>query len=90
MPASKPELTGYQLYLRLLGYALPYKWVFGAAVIGMIAGAGAETAFAALLKPIMDGGFVERDEAFIKLIPTCCATSDTSDSRGCCCLLTRT
>ena len=61
--------TPAQLYRRLLGYALPYKWVFLAAVAGMIAAAASETGFAALLKPIMDGGFVERDEAFIRIIP---------------------
>ena len=61
--------TPAQLYRRLLGHALPYKWVFLAAVAGMVAAAASETGFAALLKPIMDGGFVERDEAFIRIIP---------------------
>ena len=35
----------------------------------MILVAAAETAFAALLKPIMDGGFIERDAAMIKWAP---------------------
>ena len=35
----------------------------------MVFVAGAETAFAALLKPIMDGGFIERDAAMIKWAP---------------------
>ena len=35
----------------------------------MVLVAAAETAFAALLKPIMDGGFIERDAAMIKWAP---------------------
>ena len=35
----------------------------------MVFVAAAETAFAALLKPIMDGGFIERDAAMIKWAP---------------------
>ena len=35
----------------------------------MIIVAVSETAFAALLKPIMDDGFVERDSEMIRLMP---------------------
>ena len=48
---------------------LPYKWVFATALIGMLVVAAGDTAFAALLQPIMDKGFVERDEDFIKWVP---------------------
>jgi len=67
--ATQNDVSGFQLYKRLLRYALPYKWVFLVAVAGMIAAAAAETSFAALLKPIMDGGFVNRDESFIRWLP---------------------
>lgn len=60
---------GLYLYRRLLSYALPYKWIFALAVVGMIVVAVSELSFAALLKPIMDGGFVERDQSFIQKIP---------------------
>jgi subfamily B ATP-binding cassette protein MsbA len=43
--------------------------VFVAGVIGMVAIAVSEASFAALLKPIMDGGFVERDPSTIRLTP---------------------
>ncbi len=69
MTANPTDVSGFQLYTRLLRYALPYKWVFLIAVAGMIAAAAAETSFAALLKPIMDGGFVNRDENFIRWLP---------------------
>ena len=62
-------MSGVELYKRLLVYALPYRWVFVAGVIGMVAVAVSEASFAALLKPIMDGGFVERDSATIRLTP---------------------
>ena len=62
-------MSGVQLYKRLLVYALPYRWVFVVGVIGMVAVAISEASFAALLKPIMDGGFVERDSSIIRLTP---------------------
>ena len=62
-------MSGVELYKRLLVYALPYRWVFVVGVIGMVAVAVSEASFAALLKPIMDGGFIERDSATIRLTP---------------------
>ncbi|HJP44658.1 MAG TPA: ABC transporter transmembrane domain-containing protein, partial [Arenicellales bacterium] len=57
------------LYRRLLGYVLPYRWVFALSIVGMVVVAAAETIFAALLKPIMDGGFIERDSEIIQSTP---------------------
>ena len=58
-----------ELYRRLLLYVSPYRWVFMGGIFGMILVALSEASFAALLKPIMDGGFVERDSVMIKLTP---------------------
>jgi len=60
---------GSTLYRRLLGYVWPYKGIFLISVLGMALVALAEVAFAALLKPIMDGGFVERDQEIIRMTP---------------------
>ncbi|HCK75858.1 MAG TPA: lipid ABC transporter permease/ATP-binding protein [Gammaproteobacteria bacterium] len=60
---------GFALYRRLLGYVWPYKSIFLISILGMAIVALAEVAFAALLKPIMDGGFVERDQAIIRMTP---------------------
>ena len=60
---------GMALYRRLLGYVWPHKSVFLLSVAGMAVVAMSEVGFAALLKPIMDGGFVERDDTMIRLIP---------------------
>ena len=57
------------LYRRLLGYVLPYRRVFALSIVGMVVVAAAETVFAALLKPIMDGGFIERDSEIIQSTP---------------------
>ncbi len=69
MRSPATDAGAVDLYRRLLGYAWPYKAVFAVAVVGMVGMAAAETSFAALLKPLMDGGFVERDRAVIQWIP---------------------
>ncbi len=58
-----------QIYQRLLTYVKPYWFAFIIAVIAMLVFAATETGLAAIMKPLMDGTFVERDSATIKLIP---------------------
>ena len=58
-----------QAYLRLLRYVKPHWPVFAAAVVAMAVNALTDPGFAALMKPLTDGTFVERDPALIKLIP---------------------
>ncbi len=69
MSAEATATGGAQLYRRLLSHVLPYKGVFIIAILAMIMTALTETGFAALLKPIMDSGFVDPNPDFIKLIP---------------------
>lgn len=68
---EKPqEITdGVAIYRRLLVYVIPYKWIFYLAIIGMAFVAMTETGLAALMKPLLDGGFVEKDPEWIKLLP---------------------
>jgi subfamily B ATP-binding cassette protein MsbA len=68
---SKKLLPGdsLHLYRRLLRYVLPHWRVFLTASLALIIVAGSEAAFAALIKPMMDGTFVERDSAVIKWAP---------------------
>jgi len=61
--------NGYLLYKRLLKRTKVYKGVFTLAVIGMILHALADTSFAALIKPLLDGSFVNQDEDVISLMP---------------------
>jgi subfamily B ATP-binding cassette protein MsbA len=68
---SKDSDTGgsLRLYRRLLGYALPYKGKFVTAAIGMIVLSITSAAFAAMMKPLVDNGFVGKDMDTIRLVP---------------------
>lgn len=67
--SSKDKASSFYLYRRLLSYALVYWGIFIIAIIGMVIVAGASTAFPALMQPMMDSGFVERDPETIKWVP---------------------
>jgi len=69
MIPSKQSLSAANVYSRLLSYVKNYKLVFLASILSMAAYAATETGLAALMKTIMDDGFVERDPQAIKLIP---------------------
>ncbi|TCK18367.1 subfamily B ATP-binding cassette protein MsbA [Thiogranum longum] len=56
-------------YRRLLTYARPHWRIFAGAVVAMVLVAATETGFAALMKPMLDGNFIERDPATIRLVP---------------------
>lgn len=66
---SVDELNGKAVYSRLLSYVKPYVWAFVAAMLGMIIVAGTEAGFAAIMKPMLDGTFVQKDSWWIKVIP---------------------
>jgi len=57
------------LYWRLLRYVAPYWRVFALALLGMMIVAATEPALPALLKPLLDGTFVHRDETIIRWMP---------------------
>lgn len=64
------EITeGAVIYRRLLRYAVPYKLAFGVAVVAMAILAATDTGVAAILQPLLDGGFVEKDPTWIALLP---------------------
>jgi len=56
-------------YRRLLGYVRPYARQFGIAMLGMVGYALTETAFAWIMRPMLDGSFVEQDQRFILAVP---------------------
>lgn len=68
----KPELdtmSGKELYQRLLTYVKPYWKEFLAAILAMVVFSATEPGVAAIMKLLMDGGFIDRDPEIIKLIP---------------------
>jgi len=56
-------------YLRLLQYVKPYKTRFSFAILGMVIFAATEPALPALMQPMLDGSFIEKDETMIVLVP---------------------
>lgn len=67
---SDTDITpGSETYRRLLIYIKPYRKQFTIAVLGMVGYALTDTAFAALMKPMLDGSFVEQDRNAILLVP---------------------
>ena len=64
-----PKPTSRELYWRLLAYVRPYWKVFAVAVGGMVLTAATEPLFPALLKPLLDGSFVQKDKSIALLMP---------------------
>ena len=62
-------MNSKDLYLRLLRYVRPHARIFAASIIGTLVLGLTEPALAALLKPLMDGSFIQKDPTFIMLMP---------------------
>ena len=62
-------MNSTQLYLRLLGHIKPYWRAFAISILGMVVTAATEPLLPALLKPMLDGTFVHKDETVIRLAP---------------------
>jgi len=66
-PTEVPKAS--DTYRRLLTYIKPYKRQFAYAIAGMVGYAITEASFAALMKPLLDGSFVEQDHQAIVFVP---------------------
>ena len=62
-------MNNKDLYLRLLGYVRPYTRIFALSLAGTIVVAITEPLVAALIKPLLDGSFVEKDPYSIRVMP---------------------
>jgi subfamily B ATP-binding cassette protein MsbA len=63
------HMTGTELYLRLLRQIVPYRHIFALSLLGMVIVALTEIALPALMKPLLDGTFVHKDEAIMRWMP---------------------
>jgi ATP-binding cassette, subfamily B, bacterial MsbA len=63
-----PPTSAY-LYFRLLRFVKPYRGVFALALLGMLIVAATEPALPAVLKPLLDGTFVEKDTRVMMWMP---------------------
>ncbi len=61
--------TSRELYFRLLAYTRPYWKAFALTLLSMVILAMTEPAIPALLKPLLDGSFIEKDPGAIRLMP---------------------
>ncbi|HMM47438.1 MAG TPA: lipid A export permease/ATP-binding protein MsbA [Thiobacillaceae bacterium] len=57
------------LYGRLLGYVKPYWRMFALSIVGLVLTAATEPMLPALFKPLLDEGFVAKDQDFIRWVP---------------------
>ncbi len=62
-------LSSAQIYSRLLGYVKPYRWAFVLAIFGNILYGLVDAGFMKLLQPLLDEGFVSKNQVFIAWIP---------------------
>jgi subfamily B ATP-binding cassette protein MsbA len=67
--ASRSEVEAGPVYRRLLGYVKPYWRMFSVSIVAMIAFAATEPLFAAMMQPLIDGSFVDRNEEIVRLMP---------------------
>ena len=57
------------LYLRLLRHVWPYRAVFIVSLLAMVVAAATDTSFAALMKWLVDGTFVQKDPGLMQWLP---------------------
>ncbi len=69
MKPIEGNLSGVQAYRALLSMAFEHKGYFALAVTGMVIFAISDAAFAYIMKPMLDDGFIDRDPFIIKMIP---------------------
>ena len=69
MNDSLAEATVFQTYRRLMGYALPHWPRYLLAMLGMTIYALTQAAFAALIQPLLDKGFVSHDMHVAMTLP---------------------
>src|SRR5438132_1610577 len=67
--STEHYLTSLQVYRRLLKAASPYWWAFALGVAGNALIAASDGCITYYFKPLIEKGFIERDEIFIHWIP---------------------
>ena len=69
MTVENTHHDGLATYRRLLGFVRPYWKIFLLAIAGMVLFSLTEMAFALIVQPIFDDGFVDKDPQVITMIP---------------------
>ncbi|MEN9424717.1 MAG: lipid export permease/ATP-binding protein MsbA [Pseudomonadota bacterium] len=66
---TTPRTTGWQVYRRLVGYALGYWQYLALAVVGLVISAATQPLFAWGLEPLLDKAILQRDPTTIAWLP---------------------
>ncbi len=69
MSGTRKPVDARRLYARLLGFVRPYARQFALSILAMILLALTEPAIPAMLKPLLDGTFVQKDPLFMFWMP---------------------
>ncbi len=67
--ATGENTSAWQVYKRLLGFAKPYRWLLGGALVGMLLEAGAGAEFNLLMKPVINETFISKNTHLSLLLP---------------------
>ncbi|VAW91882.1 Lipid A export permease/ATP-binding protein MsbA [hydrothermal vent metagenome] len=67
--SANSSTSGIKIYRRLLSHVIPYWKVFVFSVCGMVVYSVTDAAFAYLMKPLLDDGFVKQDPTIITWLP---------------------
>jgi ATP-binding cassette, subfamily B, bacterial MsbA len=66
---SAKKASIWPIYRRVLALSKPYRGYLAIAGVGLLIEAAAAAAFTMLMKPIVDGAFIARDQQLIVLLP---------------------
>ncbi len=69
MQQKNKRVSDLRLYLRLLTYVRPYRRFFLVALLAMVILAATDPAIPALLKPMLDGAFIDKDPEMMFMTP---------------------
>jgi len=67
--SSTEHYSSLQIYKRLLQAAAPYRWAFAIGILGNGLLAASDGVLTYWLKPLIEQGFIARNEAFIRWVP---------------------
>jgi subfamily B ATP-binding cassette protein MsbA len=69
MPTQSHIPNSFALYVRLLGATKPYLWMFLVGVLGTASASGIDAGLMWLIKPIINEGLVDKNQAFLSTLP---------------------
>lgn len=69
MKNDNSNISQKAVYKRLLSYVKPYRWAFFLALFGNILYGVVDAGFIKLFEPLLNKGFVDKDQEFIRWIP---------------------